>query len=327
KRTLDVDNDHLDVGKRRRMDGDLTIVEEVEEDVYFKINYERYSIRWRNMQIAELYEDRLNPTAKAIMNTILNLVEEKMINCKEDTSAPFNVNLLLNNLPKDINLVDTLEYSAGERGESRPKPGECLEKYIQILEDDLMQILKKDIRGGQYSINLKKASKLLKKNLIQGVISSRFGSPYLRIMNMLLEKGKLEEKQISKFSMMPVKDVREKLTTLCTFGVLNLQEVPKSNDRAPSRTFYLWEVILDRAADGMVDRLYHTMGNLRQRRFVEKEKRAVLLAKCERTDVKANDELLNAAEKRELEVLNGVLEMLAVQELRVAQMAMTLRDF
>ncbi|KAG0351738.1 RNA polymerase III subunit C82 [Podila minutissima] len=330
KRTLDsVDTDGGD--KRRRLDfGELTINEEVEADVFFKINYERFIIRWRNTQIAELYEARLNPTAKTIMNTILTLAEERMINCKEDSSSPVNIMLLLNSLPSSLDLAETLEFQQQELGinGSKPKTGECLDKYIEILEADLMQILKKDGgRTGQYVINLKAASKIMKKNLIQTVISSRFGSPYVRIMNMLLDKGKLEEKMISKFSMMPVKDVREKLTTLCTFGVLNLQEVPKSQDRTPSRTFYLWEVILTRAADALVDRLYHTMGNLRQRRFVEKAKRAVLLSKCERTDVQANDSLLNAAEKKELDTLGGILEMLEVQELRIAQMVMTLRDF
>ncbi|KAG0370754.1 RNA polymerase III subunit C82 [Gamsiella multidivaricata] len=332
KRTLDTtDHDRFEGDKRRKLtDGDLVIVEEVEADVFFKINYERFIIRWRNMKIASLYEIRLNPTAKKIMNTILTLAEERMINCKEDFSNPVNIMLLLNNLPKDVNLVDTLEFDPQELGPSsvKPKVGECLEKYIEILEADLMKILRKDAgRSGQYIIHLRMAAKILKRNLIQDIVATRFGSPYVRIMNMLLEKGKLEEKQISRYSMMPIKDVREKLTTLSTFGVLNLQEVPKTTDRTPSRTFYLWEVLLDRAADALVDRLYHTMGNLRQRRFVEKAKRAVLLEKCERTDVLANDALLNSAEKRELEMLNGMLEMLEVQELRVAEMVMALKEF
>lgn len=253
-----------------------------------------------------------------------------MINCKEDFTTPVSTMLLLNKLSKDVNLVDTLEFDPAELGigNIRPKPGECLEKYIEILENDLMRILRRDAgRGGQYIIHLKAATKILKRNLIQDIVSSRFGLPYVRIMNMLLEKGKLEEKQISRFSMMPVKDVREKLTTLCTFGILNLQEVPKTTDRAPSRTFYLWEVLLDRASDSLVNRLYHTMANLRQRRFVEKAKRAVLLAKCERTDVLADDSLLNSAERRELDTLNKMLELLEVQEMRIAEMVMTLREF
>lgn len=37
--------------KRPRLltDGDFVIVEEVETDVYFKINFDRFIIRWRNV--------------------------------------------------------------------------------------------------------------------------------------------------------------------------------------------------------------------------------------------------------------------------------------
>ncbi|KAF9363954.1 RNA polymerase III subunit C82 [Mortierella sp. NVP85] len=331
KRTLDkVDHDGVTSKRAKLTNDDLVIREDVDENTYFKINYERFIIRWRNTQIASLYEVRLNPTAKAIMTTILQLAEERMIHSKEEYTSSVNIHILLNHLPKDVNLTDTLEFDPAELGTNnvRPKPGECLEKYIEILESDLMRILRRDAgRSGQYIVHLKAATKILKRTLIQDIVSSRFGMPYVRIMNMLLEKGKLEEKQISRFSMMPVKDVREKLTTLCTFGVLNLQEVPKTTDRTPSRTFYLWEVLLDRASDAMVNRLYHTMANLRQRRFVEKARRAVLLEKCERTDVLADDSLLNSAEKRELDTLNKMLELLEVQEMRIAEMVMTLKDF
>jgi len=273
-----------------------------------------------------MYESRLNLTAKKIVETILKLSEDRMINCKEEHSSAVNVMMLFNRLPSDINMVDTLEYS--RETQSKLEVGECLDKYMDLLEDDRMEIVRKyQGRSGQYIVLLQKAARVMKKKLIQEVVTSRFGLPYVRIMNMLLEKGKLEEKVISKFSMMPVKDVREKLTTLCTFGVLNLQEVPKTQERAPSRTFYLWEVVEDRAATTIVDRLYQTMANLRQRRFVERNKRAVLLAKTERTDVKENAALLNDAETRELDTLNAVLEKLEVQELRVAEMVLLLRDY
>lgn len=273
-----------------------------------------------------MYESRLNLTAKKIVETILKLSEDRMISCKEEHSTAVNVMMLFNRLPSDINMVDTLEYSRDTQ--TKLEVGECLDRYMDLLEDDRMEILRKyQGRSGQYIVLLQKASKVMKKKLIQEIVTSRFGLPYVRIMNMLLEKGKLEEKMISKFSMMPVKDVREKLTTLCTFGVLNLQEVPKTQERAPSRTFYLWEVVVDRATTTIVDRLYQTMANLRQRRFVERAKRAVLLAKTERTDVKENSALLNDAETKELDTLNAVLEKLEIQELRVADMVLVLRDF
>ncbi|KAF9978351.1 RNA polymerase III subunit C82 [Actinomortierella ambigua] len=335
KRKLNAVNEHddwddFDNGDKRRKTGGVTILEEVEDDVYFRINFERFIIRWRNIKIAELMEGRLNSTAKAIMSTLLTLAESKMLVCSEESSKAVSSVQILNNLPQDVNLADTLAFEPAELGPNgtKPSPTECLEKYMDVLEEDLLKITKKDQgRSGQYVVNLKQAAKVMKHRVIEGMVSSRFGTHYVRIMNMLLEKGKSEEKQISKWAMMPVKDVREKLTTLYTFGVLNMQEVPKSADRAPSRTFYLWEVLPDRACEALVEKLIHTMANLRQRRFVERSKRHILLEKCERTDVQANDSLLSLSDKRELEVLNNMLEMLEVQELRIADMVMTLRDF
>ncbi|KAF9943339.1 DNA-directed RNA polymerase III subunit RPC3 [Mortierella alpina] len=294
KRTVnEAGHDDFIMEKRRKTDAqELVLTEEVETDVYFKINFERFTIRWRNM--------------------------------------------VYRMLPEDLNVGDTLELMPGELVVPRleDKAGkirfhnECLDKYMEVLEGDLMQLLKKDVgRSGQYVVDLKKAARTLKRKLIQDVVMTRFGAPYVRIMNLLLDKGKLEEKQISRLSMLPVKTVREKLTTLHTFGVLSLQEVPKTTDRTPSRTFYLWEVLLDRAADSMAEKLYQTMANLRQRRFAEKMKRQVLLDKCERTDVKENKDLLNSAERKELDSLNGIMELLEVQELRVAEMVVTLRDY
>lgn len=49
--------------------------------------------------------------------------------------------------------------------------------------------------------------------------------------------------QISKVVMMASKDVRPLLAALAADSLISTQEVPKSADRNPTRTFYLWCVI------------------------------------------------------------------------------------
>ena len=44
--------------------------------------------------------------------------------------------------------------------------------------------------------------------------------------------------------MMAPKDVRPLLMTLSTDSLISMQEVPKSADRNPTRTFYLWLVLI-----------------------------------------------------------------------------------
>ena len=42
--------------------------------------------------------------------------------------------------------------------------------------------------------------------------------------------------------MMSPKDVRPLLSALSTDSLISIQEVPKTADRNPTRTFYLWSV-------------------------------------------------------------------------------------
>ena len=48
--------------------------------------------------------------------------------------------------------------------------------------------------------------------------------------------------QISKVGMMAPKDVRPLLSAMAADSLISLQEVPKSADRNPARTFFLWSV-------------------------------------------------------------------------------------
>uniref|UniRef100_A0A672LEB5 DNA-directed RNA polymerase III subunit RPC3 n=1 Tax=Sinocyclocheilus grahami TaxID=75366 RepID=A0A672LEB5_SINGR len=66
-----------------------------------------------------------------------------------------------------------------------------------------------------------------------------FGSRSARIFRLLLRKRHLEQKQVEDFAMVPAKDM---LYTLLSENLVELQEIPKTPDYAPSRTFYLYTV-------------------------------------------------------------------------------------
>jgi hypothetical protein len=54
--------------------------------------------------------------------------------------------------------------------------------------------------------------------------------------------------------------VREKLFGMFGDGMVALQEVPRSQDRAPSRNLYLWKVSAD-IRDVLLQHLYKTVVN------------------------------------------------------------------
>lgn len=74
--------------------------------------------------------------------------------------------------------------------------------------------------------------------------------------------------------------------------------------------------------------LYKTQTNLKRRKTSEIQKHAILIDKLARTDVQENmDELLSEAEKKEMQMMERVVDMLSIAELKLNEKLMILRDF
>lgn len=145
------------------------------------------------------------------------------------------------------------------------------------------------------------------------------------------------------------KDVRPLLSALSSDFLISTQEVPRSADRNPTRTFYLWWVtpnaMVTRILDGLVfllcrhvdlakaysallANLYKTVFNIGARRLAEQEEPNVkaVLMKRERTDVAQDVNLLTRMEREVLAEWERKREMLDVLEMRVEEAVFILRD-
>jgi len=96
-------------------------------------------------------------------------------------------------------------------------------------------------------------------------VRQRFGGPACRIFRLLLLKGQLEQKQIAEMAMIPVKDTRELLYRLLKVDFVQLQEVARTADHAPARTFYLWRVGHLHVIDRLHNELHRTVTKVRAR--------------------------------------------------------------
>eukprot|EP01027_Heterolobosea_sp_BB2_P019296 GEZU01027101.1.p1 GENE.GEZU01027101.1~~GEZU01027101.1.p1 ORF type:complete len:122 (-),score=11.07 GEZU01027101.1:36-401(-) len=65
--------------------------------------------------------------------------------------------------------------------------------------------------------------------------------------------------------MVPAKDAREVLYKMLASNIVQLQEVPRSVDHLPARTFYLWTVNLQRVYEALSEDMYKTCRNLNMR--------------------------------------------------------------
>ena len=87
----------------------------------------------------------------------------------------------------------------------------------------------------------------------------------MRVWSLLLESKQLEQKAVADTAMLPKEDSRRLLYAMLRAGLLRLQDVPRSTDHAPSRTFYTWRASPDAALAHLAADMLQGAGNLYMR--------------------------------------------------------------
>jgi len=186
------------------------------------------------------------------------------------------------------------------------------------------------LNGSKVQVEFDIIGKRLKRRILEAVVRERHGDDAVRVVRLLLDTGKMDEKQVSKVGMMAPKDVRPLLSVLSAESLISVQEVPKSADRNPTRTFYLWYVDLQKSYSVLLGSLYKTLYNIASRREAEAEESTVkaVLEKRRRTDVSQDEERLLTRNEREVLVQwERKREKLTVLQARVEEAVFILRDF
>ncbi|KAI5787118.1 RNA polymerase III subunit RPC82-domain-containing protein, partial [Geopyxis carbonaria] len=207
---------------------------------------------------------------------------------------------------------------------------QTIKQHLQLLAEDSFKFLRNEgNRGaGEWSVNYKELGKRMRGLELEKVVDERFESVGTRLLRIIKDKGKLDEKQIATIALLKQNQIRAILSGLHEAGHLELQEVPKSLPPQVSRTYFLWYFDEDRANSLLLADTYKAMSRNMQRTAVEKQKRKQLIEKSERSDVQANyEEYLSKNEKSELEIWRSREERLMVQLMRLDRVVMILRDF
>ena len=196
---------------------------------------------------------------------------------------------------------------------------EAPEEFITLEYDDQLP---------RWRIDYQKLAVELRNQQVYSIIHDRFGNDALRLVRVLMGKGKLDEKGLQEIVLMSAKDLRQLLAKLKTAGFLELQEVPRENQRQPSRTIYLWFYDEDRVRRKIIEDTYKSMTRVLQRLKVERKKVRSVLDKAERTDVKGNEEnLLAPGELRILSRWRKMEEAMWGEVGRLDDLVAILRDF
>lgn len=176
-----------------------------------------------------------------------------------------------------------------------------IKQHLHLLAEDeheFVRLTEKDNGLVEWSVDFSQLSRQLRQYELERTITARFGTVATRIVRIFLDKGKLDEKQISNFALIHQKRMRAALTVMHEAGHLELQEVPRDNNRQPSRTMFLWYFDPERCRQLVLEQTYKTMARCLQRAKVERLAIQTLIDKAERTDVVGNEDLYLSVEER-----------------------------
>ena len=256
---------------------------------------------------------------------------------ENDEENPSGVELdsdLANNDEHDNEEFDSDDITSLKR--KRSTNAECyaspLEQHLLLLSDQpckLLHHLPAIMSAPEsWSVDYRGLSRHLLTTTIFQIINSRFGPLATRLVRILHQKGKLDEKTLTSLGLINQKSMRALLAALNRAGFVEIQEIPKDNNRQPGRMIFLWFFDEERCKKRLLDETYKAMTRVLQRIDVEKEKVRYTVEKSERTDVQGHEEeLLGKKEKEVLRVWRKKEERLLGELSRLDDLVAVLRDF
>ena len=243
------------------------------DDALWRVNADEFNRRFRHIACAALVREKVDEAAGHLLSTMLEITRTRETKVNEERSTAVSEADILQKLCDSDTHIDT----------------ERIKRVLGKLAADTSELISNvgDNHGGaNYCVNMRRIVDLIRIKEVEAVVRERFGGPACRIFRLLLLKRNLEQKQIAEMAMIPVKDTRELLYKLLKAEYVQIQEVARTSDHAPSRTFYLWRVDLLHVVEQVGHELYRTTSNLRARLIHELSQERETLMLLERAQDK-----------------------------------------
>lgn len=191
-------------------------------------------------------------------------------------------------------------------------PLATVDQHLRILTNSSIPFLKKD--NSSYYIPYPELMIHLKRSLSDSIISSTLGSPCARIMRCVRGNRLVSEKFISSTALLREKDARSLTSTLVKYNMLQIQEVPKTADRAASKSVFLFRVNEKHGNNTLKTNICWNMGKILEKIALLKAENAQLISKINRDDVKGKElEYLLPSELTQLKKMNDTELMLTTK--------------
>lgn len=202
-----------------------------------------------------------------------------------------------------------------------------MRQHLLLLCDNKYKFVRHCDRG-TWTVDFEQLFKRLRESELDNAIERKVGRQGLRLARILRDKGKLDEKTLPTMALMKKSDVQNKMLEMQMQGFVDMQEVPRDNNRSASRTLFLWFCDTPRSLDTLLDNAYKAMVRCLRIRDVHRLENKEVLTFVQRPDVKGREK--EALEKKYFDKYQSYCEIeqkLMGQVMRLDNLVGTLRDY
>lgn len=201
---------------------------------------------------------------------------------------------------------DVNDFDDSFTDNSEPHSLALVQHHMKLLSNSTAIPFLVEVSPGAYTVPYTSLLKDLKQHNYDTLVKTTLGPQAFRVLKCLKSLKLADEKTLSNSILLKERTVRNELYRLIGLNIVEIQEVPRSADRAASKTFYLFRHKETSAYNHLRHLVVFSMAEILTNIASFKQDHKILLEKCEREDVKGNeDELLLDLELKVLKDLQG----------------------
>lgn len=195
-------------------------------------------------------------------------------------------------------------------------------QHLKLLTTDKKLSFLVETTPGQFYIPFTVLQSQTPYYQMKQIVRNILGNSALRILNCIEDKRLIEEKNIAKSVLMREGTVRKVIATLTKFGLVEIQEVPRTADRNAMRSIFAFKINRNHLRSRRIlgKCLMFNMGESLDQLESFKKENKILLDKISREDVRGREiELLTESELKQLKAImeNEKIGMAKFQRLRI----------
>ncbi|ROW10665.1 hypothetical protein VPNG_05139 [Cytospora leucostoma] len=225
------------------------------------------------------------------------------------------------------NGVNGAKVKFNDAGPAKLTRKEHFRQHLLLLCEDQHHFLR-HCAMEQWTVDFEPLMRSLQEMELDTVIERTVGQTGLRLVRILRKVGKMDEKTLPNLALMSKGDVQRLMLKMQMSGYVDMQEVPRDNNRTASRTLFLYWTDTRRCLDRLIDSTYKAMLRCLQRLVVERQMEQEVLDTVKRDDVRGREkEVMEGRFYNRFVRVSEVQEKLLAHAMRLDNLVGTLKDF